>query len=148
MSNKEKNTTKNTAKTSTTKEETTIPHTVTKEDVASDSPGKDPESFNLKMDPSEEAIPISEDGFTITPKFAEALDTYHKTLPAGYTVSVFTDGAPNLEVISFDKSIPNTQKHIENLRLLLVRNNNVYGNHKRFVGTEKELIKQLNGTGE
>lgn len=118
---------------STTK---TVEHTVTKEDVELNTGEGLTEGEKIE-------IP-SEDGFSISSAFASALAAYHASLPEGYTVNVHTDAAPQLEIISFDKSIPNSPRHIENLRVILVKNNNTYGAHKRFVGTEAELIEQLN----
>lgn len=119
-------------------EETTyVQHTVTEQDVLA-NPGEG------LVEGETIGIPVGD--IEISQDFAQALEHYHASLPKGHTVNVMADGFPQLEVISFDASIPNNPKHIENLRALLVRNDNVYGNHRRFVGTQEELIEQLNGT--
>jgi hypothetical protein len=92
------------------------------------------------------AVPVAD--VELSEEFLSILDEYHKSLPEGYTVSVMADGFPVLEIISFDKSIPNTAYHIQNLRAILVRNENTYGNHKRFVGTQEELVKLFNPNGQ
>lgn len=76
-------------------------------------------------------------------EFLGALHAFKETLPKDYTLNVMADGFPNLEVITFDASIPNTSRHVENLRAILIKNENAYGVHRRYVGTEDELIKQL-----
>lgn len=75
--------------------------------------------------------------------FVAAVSQHHEALPEGYTVNILLDSFPTVEVITFDTSIPNTQVHVQSLRAILVQNGNVYGNHKRYVGTQEELIAQL-----
>ena len=86
-------------------------------------------------------VPVAD--IELSEGFIDALHTFKETLPKDHTLNVMADGYPNLEVITFDASIPNTPRHIENLRAILIKNENAYGVHRRYVGTEDELIKQF-----
>lgn len=93
------------------------------------------------LDLTQKSVPVAD--IELSTKFVEALHTFKDSLPEGYTLNVMADGYPNLEVITFDKSIPNSQRHIESLRAILIRNDNAYGVHRRYTGTEDQLIEQL-----